>query len=160
MNWPNSFPMTGWRCCNVNPRATHSGLETKQFFVVRIELGETTTSNDAIRTSPDLAGWIHREAIIYGRVSWEGEQDLSTTSLNSPFSGRSMLTRPMPCCSWHILESLKNTMLRVSDLHLTPHFLGNWNGKKISSRFRGCCENTLIQGLKTSPHLIVWILNP
>ena len=41
-----------------------------------------------------------------------------------------------------------------------PHFLGNWNGKEISSRFRGCCENALIQGFKTSPHLIVWILNP
>ena len=42
----------------------------------------------------------------------------------------------------------------------SPHFLGNWNGKKISSRFRGCCENALIQGFETSPHLIVWILNP
>ena len=32
--------------------------------------------------------------------------------------------------------------------------------KKISSRLRGCSENTLIQAFKTSPHLIIWILNP
>ena len=42
----------------------------------------------------------------------------------------------------------------------TPHFKENLIGKKISSRFRGCCKNALIQSFKTSPHLIVWILNP
>ena len=37
---------------------------------------------------------------------------------------------------------------------------GKLKWQKISSQFRGCCENALIQGFETSPHLIVWILNP
>ena len=35
-----------------------------------------------------------------------------------------------------------------------PHFKENWNGKKIPSLFRGCCENSLFQGLEMTPHFI------
>ena len=35
-------------------------------------------------------------------------------------------------------------MPHISVQYPTPHFLWNWNGKKISSRFQGCYENGLL----------------